>query len=378
MAQVWNNAELDEMRKVGDPLADHVVGLLFETSGVYAVNDLMKTLIQNDYPTPEQLPAQLEEYLKETSQIAHLESRYAEQGQRLFERAGPEILIVLLCYSLPACYADRKGVQVLYRTGYLNNRANRRVFETARMVMGVLTPGGLDPTGRGVRAAQKVRLMHAAIRWLILNNPEVPWDQELGFPINQEDLAVTLLTFSHVIIDGLGRLGLRTTPLEQEAYLETWKVIGRIMGIQEALIPEDTAAAKTLYETILERQAQPSPEGKAMVHALLDTVNKYGIPGAALMRHFLPAEMADGFEIPKHRFEDWLVKSASDFRKQLEPIAGQLDRSFWLTRKFSLLLIQGLVSAEIVANRAPFVIPTNLNYEWHRAHRPSLWQQLSR
>jgi hypothetical protein len=34
--------------------------------------------------------------------------------------------------------------------------------------------------------------MHAAIRWLLQNDPERSWENELGVPINQEDLAGTL------------------------------------------------------------------------------------------------------------------------------------------------------------------------------------------
>lgn len=374
----WSDALLDEMRKVGDPLADNVVAELFQSSGVYAVGELMRTLVTNNHPTSEQLPAQLKAYLETTSRIPKLAPGAAEAGQRLFQTFGPEMLIVLLCYSLPACYADKKGVQVLYRSGYLNRRVNRRVFETAQMVVDVMTPGGLEPNGRGVRSAQKVRLMHAAVRWLILNNPEMAWDQSLGHPINQEDLAFTLMTFGYVMLDGLRKLGISITEAEAQSFLETWKMIGRIMGVQEQLVPGDMAAAKDLFETVARRQDQPCPEGRAMVEALLEMIGDYKIPGAALMRHFLLPELADGFGIPRHPLEEWLLKSAAHFRAELEPVAGKLDRRFLLMRKTALLLVRGLVNVELGGSRTPFVLPTNLNKEWHRAEMPSLWQQLGR
>ena len=65
--------------------------------------------------------------------------------------------------------------------------------------------GALDAGGAGIRSAQKVRLMHDAVRHLIL---EHGWDPALGLPINQEDQLGTLLTFSAVILDGLRKLGL--------------------------------------------------------------------------------------------------------------------------------------------------------------------------
>ena len=52
--------------------------------------------------------------------------------------------------------------------------------------------------------------MHAAIRRLILARSEPAWDaSSLGVPINQEDLAGTLLTFAWLPLDALARIGVR-------------------------------------------------------------------------------------------------------------------------------------------------------------------------
>jgi len=57
---------------------------------------------------------------------------------------------------------------VLFETGELYQRPNRRVFETLQMVVDVMSPGGLAAEGRGSLTALKVRLMHAAVRKLLL------------------------------------------------------------------------------------------------------------------------------------------------------------------------------------------------------------------
>lgn len=378
MATSWSEQFLEDMRLVGDPLADNAVASLFQSSGVYAVGELMKTLVTNDHPAPDQFPPQLKAYLDATSQIALADPSAVAPGQRLFEVFGPEMMVVLLCYSLPACYADQKGVHVLYRSGYLNKRPNHRVFETAQMVIDVMRPGGLAASGDGVRSAQKVRLMHAAVRWLILNNPETAWDPALGTPINQEDLGFTLMTFGYVLLDGLDKLGIDVWPEEQQSFLEAWKTIGRIMGVREDLIPDDVRAARTLFETVAQRQSQASPEGKAMTQALLEMLGRYGIPGHALMRHFLCPEMADGLGVEKHSFEEWLIDRAVSEREKFDSVAGLLARRFPLLRKMALRLIQGFVTAELGGKRTPFVLPTNLNFEWHRSEMPGLWQQLRR
>ena len=90
------------------------------------------------------------------------------RGQDLFQELGPEVLLILGCYSLPAAYAATKGARVLAQTGFLTEDTDRRLGETSQMVVDVMTTGGLEPGGTGVWAARKVRLMHAAIRHLVL------------------------------------------------------------------------------------------------------------------------------------------------------------------------------------------------------------------
>jgi dTDP-glucose 4,6-dehydratase len=77
----------------------------------------------------------------------------------------------------------------------------------------------LFATPPGVNYCQRVRLMHAAIAHLLLapsvaiGAPEElghalaqkQWDEGLGVPLNQEDLAYVLLTFSYVGLRGLAK-----------------------------------------------------------------------------------------------------------------------------------------------------------------------------
>lgn len=384
MTSRWNEAMLDDMRQKGDPVADNVITKLFENGGVFAVSSVMKTLVSNDHPAPELLPEELRDYLNNKSQIPRVDPARVEGGQRLFHKFGPEILMVLATYSVPASYTARNGVQVLYRTGYLNNRANRRLFETTQMVVDVLTPGGLDSKGKGVRTAQKVRLMHAAIRQLILSDPENPWDSTLGVPINQEDLAGTLMTFTHLIMEGLNRLGITVSEDEQQGYLETWKVIGRLMGIEETLIPSNPSEAKTLCDLIQQRQVRICPEGKKMNDALLKMLEAHAPMWpltrwpAALMRYFLPAEVANGLCIPRRAFEEKLLQRAALARKRMDPLEQEANRKLGLIRKFSLTVIKFVVAEQQGGKRTPFVIPVKLNEEWSRSRRMSVWQQLRR
>ena len=142
--------------------------------------------------------------------------------------------MALACASLPACYAARKGVQVLHLTARLQTDPVRRIGETAQLTLDAMAPGGLAPGGAGVRDAQKVRLMHAAVRHLV--GTSGAWDPDWGVPVNQEDLAGTLMTFSIVVVDSLRKLGVSVSDEEADAYFHAWNCVGHILGLDARLL----------------------------------------------------------------------------------------------------------------------------------------------
>src|SRR5436305_14119228 len=127
-------------------------------------------------------------------------------------------MLILHGYSLPFDYLGKKRVQVLAHTTRLMSNPNRRITQVAQFMVDVLQPGGLTTgQGRGRRSIQKVRLMHAAVRRLAQMSPE--WNTAWDLPINQEDLAGTLMSFSWVVMDGLEKLGVSLSKTDREAYL---------------------------------------------------------------------------------------------------------------------------------------------------------------
>src|SRR4051794_29725123 len=109
----WSDAFLDAAREKGDPLADAAVASLFAEGDINAVNQLMRTLVLNDGLPPEKLPPVIRDYLAATSALRPLDPEKVRLGEDLFGLYGPECLMVLGFYSLPASYAAKKGVQVL-------------------------------------------------------------------------------------------------------------------------------------------------------------------------------------------------------------------------------------------------------------------------
>jgi hypothetical protein len=361
---------LDQMRGEGDPLADECVAAIFARHDVDKVRDVMKALVRDVGVPTEGLPDELRDYLDAFHRIDRPPQAATLGAQDVFSVAGPEILLVLGFYSLPASYAAAKGVKVLARTARLVDGPLRRVFETTQMVVDVMTPKGLEPGGVGLATVSKVRLMHAAVRHMLLQDKLTPWDTVRdGVPINQEDLAGTLSTFSTLILDGLERLHIPMSAADQLAWIRCWSGIGRLLGLREELLPSDVEEARALTKRIQQRQINPSPEGRELIAALLPMYEKLfewhvvsGLP-ATLMREFLPKDVANGLDVPKANYTRvlaWGLDAAMIF---------SLSESWAkrLFRRFSLRFIQGMLDRERGGTRPSFTIPDHLADGWREA-----------
>src|SRR4051812_38507515 len=294
----WTNEQLQAYRDIGDPPADELVAELFQGGQVPAVNVLMRHLVANEYPIPEALPSPVRRYLDQTDDLpGWADLARIEAGERVFMRYGPQLVLILHCYSLPFCYLAANGAQVLNLTDRLESSPERRILETAQLLIDVMQPGGLGTGGgRGRRTIQKVRLMHAAVRRLAKAAPS--WSMAWGLPINQEDLAGTLISFSWVGLDGLQKLGVDLSADDREAYLHCWNVAGHLLGIRRELLPRDEPRAYALAHAVARHQFGPSQAGKDLTRALVKQTS-YGLPGnlfehlaPVLIRFFLGEEWA--------------------------------------------------------------------------------------
>jgi hypothetical protein len=249
----------------------------------------------------------------------------------------------------------------------LSNPA-RRVTEVLQFLVDIMQPGGLTSgEGRGRRSIQKVRLMHAAVRRLSAASPS--WKPEWGVPVNQEDLLLTLISFSWVVLDGLEKLGVSVSPTDQEAYLHCWLVVGSLLGISETLLPGDVARARDVGETIARRRFGPSPEGQALTKALLDLVDST-LPGDVfrhvaplLIRLFVGDECAEWLGVEDHGSEV-LLKPLQFLGIEANQLIARSGALSMLAERLSPILLKALLFVDRGGNRPTFSIPTELRQKW--------------
>lgn len=263
------------------------------------------------------------------------------RGQAFFRDFGLEIAASLFSAALPTSYTATRGATVLTRTADLVSNAERRIAETGQMLLDVMAAQDeslppLSPDTFAYKAARGVRLFHAAVRYWMLNDPEKKWDVKLlGVPINQEDLLGTLAAFTVVVIESLEKMGVSVDERQRDAYLHLWLVVGHFMGIDyELLLPSGFPAdeqplayadVRRLRDEIFRRNAAESPEGRILMRALIDAMERSMPPllkelPRALTRYLIGTEYADMLDVPSTSLMNVAVGAVRPVARVLTPL----------------------------------------------------------
>lgn len=294
----------------------------------------------------ESYPDNLKDYFDPSDAPDWVDAKKLNLATRLWDNDMVGMLGVLYALSLPACYLIKNGIPALYQTAKLREKKYiyQRIYETGLMLDTVLSPGGIKLVhdmaatmgeradtatttsssrrylyGKGYITAKKIRFLHASMRLILLNPGVIPssvapqqgfanalhrvgqrYDVEtLGLPVNQEDLAYTLLTFGYCIPLGLQKWGRQWTTEEKEAFLHIWKVIGYLMGIREDLLTDNWEQAQRLFIAIQNRQAGSSEQGQVLTETLMSFLCDY-LPDHFQLDKSIAAGLIQSQLGPKH------------------------------------------------------------------------------
>ncbi|MCE2742381.1 MAG: DUF2236 domain-containing protein [Fluviicola sp.] len=277
----WNEDFLKSMSLKKDPLADNVINDIVLGNDFNDLRHLFMTLTDNnDKSSGSEMNPSVYNYFNQNNELPlWADQSKIELAQSVYYRHGPQISMILNFYALPLCYSCKNGAKVLAATGRLSGtnkdvgRTFRRLFETSKIVLDTMTEGGLSDKGAGIVTAKKVRLYHAAIRYFLLHEKCNPagWDVEtLGEPINQEEMAGTLMSFSALVIDGLEQLGAKLTTKEKDSYIHLWNIVGHFMGVDASLFPSNYKEGWSLGVSIINRNYHSSEDSIVLTKSLLD------------------------------------------------------------------------------------------------------------
>ena len=373
----WTTEFLQSKRQRTDPVADDVVRKIINRGQTDQVNRLFSIIVDDDGSLPADLPVDVRNYFEQTAQLPPwADNDLIALGQQIYIRHGILISLLLSFKSLPECYACAKGAMVLFHTARLNEQNgsmdaySRRIAETAQFVFYAMSPGGLSSRGRGIRAAQKVRLIHGVIRYYL--REQGGWDAaQYDEPINQEDMAGTLMSFSALVLEGLQLLNVHLTDLEKEAYTHCWRVIGHIMGLDDDLLPNNATDALALGHAILDHQIAASEQGQSLMRALLDFLHKLAPPFISpettidMMRFTMGNDIADKLGVPPASLQD-VEKLARKVRFVAE-VGEVMDHTLLLAmliQGVSKLVLQAQINYMDKNQGLDFYIPESLTKDW--------------
>ncbi|MFY7998479.1 MAG: oxygenase MpaB family protein [Candidatus Kapaibacteriota bacterium] len=375
--QQYTPNDLTQYRMIADAPADTVIERVLAEDATVKLNELLRSLSNNDSFETAALPAPMREFVAKASVMPDwYDAQKAALGEKLFTKYGMEICVILLCKSLPECYLCWRGAVVLYETGRLTeqrgnlSRLTKRIAETLQFVINVMAEGGTTPEGAGVVTAQKIRLIHASIRAYI---KQYPWEEtELGEPINQEDLALTWTTFSSSVLEGLEMLAIKLSDEEKAAYMHCWRIIGHFMGVESQFLSDSYSDAVALQTAILSLQAGSTMENKALAASILDFIEAIipikdwkGIAPYA-MEFFLGKKYAKMLGIKaswlswnhlRFALTLWLIKCVSKEEQQSYLLQAIIS-------SFGKVVMQGLVLYFNDYKKVQFDVPPSLRGAW--------------
>jgi ER-bound oxygenase mpaB/B'/Rubber oxygenase, catalytic domain len=252
----WSDpAWLDTLRTMGDPLADECAHRL-KVEGVSSA-DIRRTIEQmksNDRRLPADAPGPLRDFFDRTYHFCDrcgtpelppwVDRDRLIRGQRMFMQSSLPSVLVMLCKSLPEGYAAPSMAKILNMSGDLRAVPFHRLMGTLQLLVNVSAPYSFERLGMGVISGQEMRLLHAGARTNVA--PEVlgaegfdAFVKQYGVPINQEDMAGTIIGFSLLVIEGLDTLGLALDPQVAEDYYYVWRVFGHLMGVRYPGAPDE-------------------------------------------------------------------------------------------------------------------------------------------
>ncbi|MDJ0382728.1 oxygenase MpaB family protein [Streptomyces sp. G-G2] len=374
----YDDDALDALREQGDPLADETVAAMFRRGEVGDLNTLMRFFSTTGDPLPGRLPAAAAAYFEATAMPpAWVDWDVMERARLFFMDNAAHINTGLSFAAMPVTYAVPRMSRLLASTHSLSY-PSRRMANTGQFVTYLMRTNSFAEGSTFIPAAQKVRLLHAAVRHHLREGGH--WDLAAdGIPICQEDMIGGQILFSILVLDAMHRLGVHMSEEGAEAYFYAWRVVAYMLGCDMSAVPENLTEARAYCDLYLLRNLGPSPEGVAL-NAQLMRMYEDVVPGTlfdpmvpATIRFLVGDTIAAWLEIPRSGW-DTAAKAVPVVLGLLETIEDSSPYAEWALDKAGSLLAGFELSALTRGRVMHHAIPAELKSEYDvRPPRSGRW-----
>lgn len=267
-------ADYQRFTLLGDPLADDLVAE-FRQLPPGTGRAMFNQAVDHGIDTVTDPPPALTAFFEHVDAVPYwLDRGKLAHAARATGRTGIwSMLVALPTLALNGGYLASRADKTLIGTGALSVRsmAPRRIAETTLWWTSVTGPGGLDRFGDGFRSLLRVRLMHALVR--SGSSRRADWDHDAwDEPVNQTQLAGTLMLFSLANIVGCQALGLSFSARERRSVFHLWRYVGYLMGIHPDLLPVDENDTWRLLWLQADYEFLPDADSRVLSEALFASV----------------------------------------------------------------------------------------------------------
>ncbi|APE35828.1 hypothetical protein BOX37_19855 [Nocardia mangyaensis] len=221
---------------VGDDAMDGLVDWMIST-GSKQTRPLFDRALAHGIAAVPEAPEPLRAFFTEIETVpAWVDHEKLVRGTKVLLSGGSDGMYIARDVAMLGGYQFSGFNKTLLRTGALEKGSNQRWAETMQWAMDVLSEDGLSPLGLGYQSTIRVRLIHAFVRRHVAAMPD--WQAEdWGLPINQTDMAATLVgAFIAPAIGGMG-LGMVLTPTDADAVAHMVRYVGWLLGVEEQWLP---------------------------------------------------------------------------------------------------------------------------------------------
>lgn len=262
--------QLQEIRLAhfeGDPLADDLIVWMHQ-EGMRKTWPLFEAALNQGLSSIPSAPAPLAAFFSEIETMPEWLDRVALERACDFGQRTAWIARLISFSGLLSGYAVAGMTKPLVATRGLDELAEKRIAETTKFVVDVFFSRGMTRFSEGFKTTIRVRLMHAMVRH---NLTAKDWDAESwGIPINQVDMAATLLGFSVTLLGGLRGFGFIVSPQQSRDFMLLWRYVGHLMGVDPRFNPKSELAGFKLLPLLVGSQQGPDQDSRALAHALLN------------------------------------------------------------------------------------------------------------
>jgi ER-bound oxygenase mpaB/B'/Rubber oxygenase, catalytic domain len=240
---------IGERLTVGDEPMDRLVQWM-SSAGMEQMRPLFDRALAEGIADVPEAPDPLREFFIRVEELpAWVDADKIRRGQRALRRGGADGMYVARDVSLLGGYQFSGFNKTLLRTGALEKGSNKRFAETMQWAMDVISDGGLAPLAVGYRSTLRVRLIHALVRRHVAAMPDWRAD-EWGLPVNQTDMAATLVGALIAPPVGAIGMGIIPTPGDLDAIAHLTRYVGWLIGVQDEWLPHSFRdGMRVLYHT---------------------------------------------------------------------------------------------------------------------------------